>query len=116
MFANLVQFDVTPEYRDALVAALLEDGRGSLRDEPGTKRFEVIQDIANPNRIYLYEAYADRTALQAHMQGPHFQQFQATTASWSTGPEAEPARRPFTTALLGRGTTLFPPAPEAAGP
>ncbi len=72
MYALLVQFDVLPEHRDAVIQALIEDGRGSLQDEPGTLRFDVVQDGDKPNRFYLYEAYRDRAAFDSHLQGPHF--------------------------------------------
>lgn len=44
-----VHFDVRPEHRDEFIAAALEDGRNSGRDEPGTQRFELIVDEENPN-------------------------------------------------------------------
>ena len=66
------RLEVRPEHRDRLVEALLADGRGSLAEEPGTLRFDVIQDPDDRNRLYLYEAYANEAAFEAHKQGPWF--------------------------------------------
>ncbi|NCR65204.1 MAG: hypothetical protein GPJ34_00875 [Microcystis aeruginosa LL11-07] len=51
MFSIVVKFNVNPEYKDTLVKVLVEDGKGSLKDEPGTVRFDVIQDASNPNKL-----------------------------------------------------------------
>ncbi|HEJ3403034.1 TPA: antibiotic biosynthesis monooxygenase, partial [Pseudomonas aeruginosa] len=46
----LVQFDVPSDKREAFAAAGLFDANGSLQNEPGTLRFEVIRDENNRNR------------------------------------------------------------------
>ena len=104
MYALLVQFDVLPEHRDAFIQVLIEDGRGSLRDEPGTLRFDVVQDGDNPNRFYLYEAYRDRAAFDAHLQGPHFRKAWASIEPWLAAPGI----------ALGSGVTIFPPSNDGA--
>ncbi|MBE7443881.1 MAG: antibiotic biosynthesis monooxygenase [Planctomycetia bacterium] len=61
MFAILVKFTVSPEYRKQLIDALNEDRRGSLRDErkKGTIRFDIVYDAKNSNIFFLYEVYED---------------------------------------------------------
>ena len=51
---------------------MLGDAQGSVQNEPGCLRFDVIQDSADPNRIWLYEVYVDQAAFKAHLQTPHF--------------------------------------------
>jgi quinol monooxygenase YgiN len=72
MLAIALRIEVDPGHRDELVAALMADAEGSNRDEPGTLRFDVIQDQANPSIIYIYEAYVDEDAFEVHRQGPWY--------------------------------------------
>ena len=51
---------------------MLGDAKGSVNDEPGCLRFDVIQDAGDPNRIWLYEVYVDEAAFQEHLKAPHF--------------------------------------------
>lgn len=98
MYILVVTIDIKPEHREAFIEAMLEDARGSRENEPGCVRFDVIQDEANPNRIYLYEVYRDRAAFEAHLQTPHFLKWQATVKDWFASPP-----------VVGRGTNLYPP-------
>ena len=54
-----------------------ENARASIRDEPGCRRFDVLEPAGEPDRIFLYEIYDDRAAFDAHVRSPHFQKFQA---------------------------------------
>lgn len=101
MFSILVKFNVNAEYKDPLVKALVEDGEGSLKNEPGTLRFDVIQDSSNPNVIFLYESYLDQSAFETHSQGSYYKKAidifnEMTSNNYGTVEE------------LGRGNTLFP--------
>ena len=86
MYHIAVYFDVLPEHRDEFIAAALADGRSSLTDEPGTQRFELIVDEANPDRFYLNEAYDDVEAFDAHAAGPHFATFFEQIKNYVQGP------------------------------
>jgi (4S)-4-hydroxy-5-phosphonooxypentane-2,3-dione isomerase len=97
MYALVVTIDITPGQKDAFMAAMLADARGSVQHEPGCIRFDVIQDEHNVNRIYLYEVYADRTAFDAHMKTPHFLAWQATVKDWFAAPP-----------VVGSGPSIFP--------
>jgi autoinducer 2-degrading protein len=69
MYYIAAYFDVQPERRQEFVDAALEDGRNSIANEPGTKRFELIEDKTNPDRLYLNEAHDDEDAFNAHANG-----------------------------------------------
>ena len=54
--------------------------KGSVGDEPGCLRFDVIQDGVDAKQIWLYEVYRDEAAFQAHTQAPHFTKWRDTVA------------------------------------
>ncbi len=47
MFVVIVQFDSKSEHRKALIDALIDYGGDVQHNEPGTIRFEIIQDRRN---------------------------------------------------------------------
>ncbi|MEU6624801.1 putative quinol monooxygenase [Streptomyces litmocidini] len=100
MYTVAVSFDVPAERRQDFIDAALEDGRQSLAHEPGTRAFDLVADAEDPDRFYLYEAYDDEAAFDAHCQGPYFARFFETVGAWAEGP----------TWLL-RGTSVPAPTP-----
>ncbi|MGV4981458.1 putative quinol monooxygenase [Streptomyces sp. NRAIS4] len=86
MYTVAVSFTVPAERRAEFVDAALEDGRRSLADEPGTRAFDLIADAEDPDRFYLYEAYDDEAAFEAHCAGEHFARFFAAVGDWAEGP------------------------------
>ncbi len=82
MIALMVRMQMKPEHRDAFLAALLGDARGSAYDEPGCLRFDVVQDASDPHVVYLYEVYRDEAALEAHRQAPHYRQWREAAKEW----------------------------------
>jgi autoinducer 2-degrading protein len=99
--ALIVLVHMKPEYREQILKGALEDARGSQRDEPGCRRFDVVQDEADPNRIYFYEIYQDEEAFQTHVKAPHFPAWGNLPKEWF----AEPTR-------VIRGQTISPPDSE----
>ena len=83
MYVIIVPIQIKEGYKDAFIEAMLDDAKGSVNDEPGCLRFDVIQDGVDPNRIWLYEVYEDETAFQAHRQAPHFIKWRNTVKDWS---------------------------------
>jgi (4S)-4-hydroxy-5-phosphonooxypentane-2,3-dione isomerase len=68
----VVKFELKPEYRQQFLDASLGDASGSVHDEPGCRRFDVVQDRDDPNRIFFYEVYDDEAAFAAHTRAPHY--------------------------------------------
>ncbi len=97
MYALVVTIDIKPGQKDPFIAAMLDDARGSVHNEPGCIRFDIIQDEHDVNRIYLYEVYADRAAFDAHMNTPHFLAWQDTVKDWFAKPP-----------VVGSGPSIFP--------
>jgi len=97
MYVLVVTIDIKPGFKEQFVAAMLEDARGSVANEPGCLRFDVIQDEQNANRIYLYEVYRDKSAFDAHTQTPHFIKWRDTVKDWLASPP-----------VVGTGSNIFP--------
>ena len=79
MWVTIAPIQIKAEYKEQFIKEIVDDARGSVNDEPGCMRFDVIQDANDPNRIWLYEVYRDEAAAQAHTQAPHFKKYQAAT-------------------------------------
>jgi (4S)-4-hydroxy-5-phosphonooxypentane-2,3-dione isomerase len=100
MYVIIAPIQIKPGFKDQFITAVTEDAQGSVRDEPGCLRFDVIQDANDVNRIWLYEVYKDEAAFQAHTQAPHFLKFRDTIQDWrAEGPQG-----------AGRGASnIWPP-------
>lgn len=86
MYVLLVTIQIQPAHREAFMESMLDDARGSVNDEPGCLRFDVLQDSKDPNKIYLYEVYRDQEAFNAHLQAPHFIRWRDTVKDWFAAP------------------------------
>ena len=85
MIGLIVTFKIKPEHKDAFMASLEGDARGSNNDEPGCLQFDVLQDNEDPNRVHLYEIYRDEAAVEAHRAAPHYTKWRAEVADWFDG-------------------------------
>jgi autoinducer 2-degrading protein len=74
-----VQIHVRPESVQAFREATIENARNSIR-EPGIARFDVVQQIDDPTRFVLVEAYRDEAATKAHRETPHYVKWRDTVA------------------------------------
>ena|SRR5436309_1842680 len=99
MYIVVVRLEIRPEHRQDFIKAAFQDGHDSNLNEPGTRRFELIQDESNPNRFYLSEVYEDQAAFEAHVNGPYFQAFAAAASGYY-------AQKPT---WLVKGTLMSPP-------
>ena len=55
MYMIVAPIQIKAGYRDPFIEEMLKDAKGSVDNEPGCLRFEVIQDGKDPNRIWLVE-------------------------------------------------------------
>src|SRR5688500_10619300 len=79
-FVIIVDFRLRPGAQEAFRRAVDENARASARDEPGCRRFDVLEPSGERDRIVLYEIYDDLAAFDAHLASPHFAKFQADTS------------------------------------
>jgi (4S)-4-hydroxy-5-phosphonooxypentane-2,3-dione isomerase len=96
MHVVCIQVHVIAEHREAFIQACLENGRNTIQ-EPGNLRFDVLQQMDDPNRFILYEVYRDEAGMEAHKATVHYAQWRDAVAPWM----AEPRQR-----VMLRG--LFP--------
>ncbi len=73
-----VTLKIKTENLEAFLVASLENARAS-RMEPGNIRFDILQSADEPSQITLYEAYADKAAMEAHFDTPHFAAWREST-------------------------------------
>ena len=85
MHVACVHVHVKPEHRDEFIQATLENARGTV-EEPGNLRFDVIQQVDDPNRFVLYEAYRDEAGMNAHKETPHYARWRDAVAPWMAEP------------------------------
>ena len=74
-YVIMVDFGLKPGSRAAFRILVDANARESCRDEPGCRRFDVLEPKGDDDRIVLYEIYDDRAAFEAHLQTPHFAAF-----------------------------------------
>jgi (4S)-4-hydroxy-5-phosphonooxypentane-2,3-dione isomerase len=72
--AIIATIEVAPRSRDQLVPFLMAHRDRWLRDEPGTLQFEVLIPREDPDKVMIYEVYADDAAFEDHYNGPSIRQ------------------------------------------
>lgn len=100
MHIVIAPFQIKDSHREHFIEEMIEDARGSLENEPGCLRFDIIQDPEDPNRIWLYEIYRDKQAFQQHIETPHFKKWRDTVQDWQEDRPMSP--------VIG-GSRIWPP-------
>ena len=75
MYGALLKLHVKTGMRSKLLEFLRWDADEAKRREPGTLRFDVWQVEAEPETLYLYEAYQDDQAFDSHQLGEAYKQW-----------------------------------------
>jgi quinol monooxygenase YgiN len=70
-FGALLELTAKPGRRDELVR-IVTNYSGTLDGEPGTLLFAVATDATDPHTVFLWEAFADDAAVQAHFEHDFF--------------------------------------------
>ena len=78
MFGIVFRIEAKPGKYQELVEFLTWDGEVCRDREPGTLRFEFYRDPHNDHALYVYEAYRDLDAFEAHKKNEVVQR-------WSPG-------------------------------
>ena len=83
MYVVTVLFNIKVTNFAEFLAAVTENARLSLANEPGCEVFDVCQSPADrPCQVFLYEVYVTQADFQLHLSAPHFHYFNSLTASW----------------------------------
>ena len=77
MIVVLVHIHIKPESMHEFIAASEENARNSIQ-EPGIARFDFIQQVEDPNRFTLIEAYREREAMARHKETDHYLKWRKT--------------------------------------
>ena len=91
-----VHIRVKPEHLEAFLAETRRNAAASV-EEPGVRRFDVLQDESDETHVVLNEVYVDQAAADAHKQTAHYARWQDAVAEMM----AEPRTR-------ARFTSVFP--------
>jgi quinol monooxygenase YgiN len=75
----VVEYNIKPECRDAYLARIRRHRRDVLANEPGCKAFNILTTEEDPNRVLLYEVYADAAAFDAHGKTPYMANYRTET-------------------------------------
>lgn len=91
MHVTLVHVYIKPQAITGFVEACRLNHEGSVA-EPGNRRFDVLQDAADPTHFVLYEAYASEADARAHKETAHYAVWRDTVADMMARPREG---RPF---------------------
>ncbi len=83
--ALVVEFTLKPGTHAEFDRIIRDHAAGTLSDEPGCRRFEVLQPrladgSPDTGRVMLVEVYADAAALEAHTKNPRLGRTRAAYA------------------------------------
>jgi autoinducer 2-degrading protein len=96
-----VHVRIRPGRTEDFLAATLVNAQASL-SEPGVLRFDVIQDLSDPDHVVLVEVYRDDEASAAHKLTPHYATWRDTVAEMMAVPRES-----------ARYSAVFPAAGQA---
>ena len=85
MHVTCVHVHVKPETVEAFIAAIRENHEHAIQ-EPGNRRFDVLQDPVDPTRFMLYEAYATAEDAAAHKATAHYLKWRDAVADMMAEP------------------------------
>ncbi len=85
MFVVTVTFTIKTGHSSEFLEAVLAQAQNSLEREADCTRFDVCAAPDDPCVIFLYEIYASAEAFKAHLESPHFLDFDAKTKDWLVG-------------------------------
>jgi len=72
MYCLILKTRLVPGSFDQFMEAMRVNAAASVEHEPDCLVFDVIQDLADPDLVYLYELYRDEAALAHHKTTEHF--------------------------------------------
>lgn len=85
MHVTLVHVQVKPQHIEEFIVATHENHLHSVQ-EPGNRRFDVLQSPLDPTLFVLYEAYATEADAAAHKQTVHYLKWRDSVAAWMAVP------------------------------
>jgi autoinducer 2-degrading protein len=71
MIVTCVYVHIKPGMVDSFVNATVTNHKESVK-EPGNLRFDLIQQVEDPCKLMIYEAYESEAAAADHKNTPHY--------------------------------------------
>lgn len=78
MYIVQVWLEVKPERAGEFITHSMILGNQS-KQEGGCMRYEIMRDMAMPNRFVFLEIFDDESAFRAHAEAPHFEDWKTAT-------------------------------------
>jgi (4S)-4-hydroxy-5-phosphonooxypentane-2,3-dione isomerase len=85
MQVTIVHVAVKPQHIDDFIEASRLNHEASVQ-EPGNRRFDVLQSADDPAKFVLYEAYTDAEEAAKHKQTAHYLAWRERVADWMAEP------------------------------
>ncbi len=85
MFVTIVDVLVSPGHVEDFIEACRLNHEASVQ-EPGKRRFDVLQSDENPQQFVLYEAYQTEEDAREHKKTRHYLNWRETVADWMERP------------------------------
>lgn len=76
---RIARLEVDSTQLDLYCTLLKEEIAASIKLEPGVLTLYAVAEKDNPNRITVFEIYADETAYRSHLETPHFKKYKTGT-------------------------------------
>jgi len=85
MIVTIVHVWVKPEFIDDFIQATKINHINSVK-ETGNIRFDVLQDVNDPSKFTLYEAYISEKASMEHKNTQHYLDWREKVKDWMAKP------------------------------
>lgn len=85
MQVTIVEVSVKPEYINEFIEATRVNHENSVQ-EPGNRRFDVLQSPDDETKFVLYEAYTDADEAAKHKQTSHYLNWRETVEKMMAAP------------------------------
>ena len=80
VIVRLAELEIDPAQLDSYKALLAEEIEASVRTEQGVLMLHAVSAKGSPERIHIFEVYADQKAYEAHLISPHFIKYKTSTS------------------------------------
>lgn len=81
MVVTTVMVQVKPEFIESFIFECTKNHKNSI-NEPGNKRFDILQSKEDPTKFLLYEAYESLEHVAVHKQTEHYESWKNAVAPW----------------------------------
>ncbi len=87
MYVTIVDVLVKSDHIQDFIEASQLNHLASI-EEPGNRRFDILQSDLNPQQFILYEAYNSEDDAREHKKTTHYLNWRETVADWMEQPRS----------------------------